>query len=237
VVQIVGFGDDAALVFANDFLSKDFATVGNALLVLVAADTRRGEMVDPQFVFDGITLDRQGAVGPVCAFEGRNLGGAEGLGVEFHRGIVKNFAGGTLSEVVGKLFLGHMDCLRHFVEDFLEHFANGRQADRDNFDVVVVGINNCSEPCEHELVPCHCILDGLMVSRSVRDWASLIANPGVAIVALIMLFMTLALRSRAALGVSVAMTGWGPTCRRAVIASLATARTKPYCSSVGFNIA
>jgi hypothetical protein len=121
-------------------------------------------VVDLQFVFDGIGLDRQRAVGPVCAFEGRNLGGVEGLGVVIHRCVVEMFAGGTLSEVVGKLFLGHTDCLRHFgsVEDFLENFANSRQVDRDSFDVAVVGINSCSEPCEHELVPCRCVLDGLM---------------------------------------------------------------------------
>jgi hypothetical protein len=121
-------------------------------------------VIDPQFIFDGIGLDRQRAVGPVCAFEGRNLRGVEGLGVVIHRCVVEIFAGGTLSEVVGKLFLGHTDCLKHFgsVENFLEHFANSRQVDRDSFDVAVVGIGSCSEPCKHELVPCHCILDGLM---------------------------------------------------------------------------
>jgi hypothetical protein len=57
VAQAVGFGTDAAFVFSNDFLSKDLAATGNALLVFVIPSRRWGKMVDPQFVFDGAGFD------------------------------------------------------------------------------------------------------------------------------------------------------------------------------------
>jgi hypothetical protein len=58
VVQVVALGSDATFVFAHNLLLEDIASVGNALLIFVAAGAVwRGKVVDYQLVFDGVLLD------------------------------------------------------------------------------------------------------------------------------------------------------------------------------------